>query len=124
MGENKAKNIGRIVAVDVLRGLTVCLMILVDDNVGAEFEFLHHPVWTGISLADFVFPAFITLMGVSMYFSLGKYDFKPSGKSIFRILRRFVLLFICGILVARTCVGVDAAFEGGNFIVAFCDFSN
>ena len=96
MVSKKQNNVsGRVMAVDVLRGLTVCLMILVDDNVGVEFEFLKHPLWTGISLADFVFPSFITLMGVSMYFSLSKYDFKFSGKAIFRILRRFVLLFVC-----------------------------
>ncbi len=125
MVSKKQNNVsGRVMAVDVLRGLTVCLMILVDDNVGVEFEFLKHPVWTGISLADFVFPSFITLMGVSMYFSLSKYDFKFSGKAIFRIVRRFVLLFICGVLIARTCVGVDAAFEGGSFFGAFGDFGS
>ena len=96
MGKSKVKNSRRVVAVDVLRGLTICLMILVDDNVGEEFEFLHHPVWTGLSLADFVFPCFITLMGVSMFFSLGKFNFKPNGKSVFRIIRRFVLLFLAG----------------------------
>lgn len=95
-GRTQNKGSGRVVAVDVLRGITICLMILVDDNVGEEFEFFHHPVWTGISLADFVFPAFITLMGVSMFFSLSKYGFEVSGKSIFRVLRRFVLLVLAG----------------------------
>ena len=96
MEKKQNKKSGRVVAVDVLRGLTICLMILVDDNVGEEFEFLHHPVWTGLSLADFVFPCFITLMGVSMFFSLGKFNFKPNEKSVFRIIRRFVLLFLAG----------------------------
>ena len=53
-----------------------------------------------------------------------KYDFKFSGKAIFRIVRRFFLLFVCGVLIARTCVGVDAAFEGGSFFGAFGDFGS
>ena len=123
MGKSKVKNSGRVLAVDVLRGLTICLMILVDDNVGKEFEFLHHPVWTGISLADFVFPCFITLMGVSMFFSLGKFNFEPNGKSIFRIIRRFALLFLAGWIISRICVGIDSVFDGGGFFVAALDLS-
>ena len=123
MGKSKVKNSGRVVAVDVLRGLTICLMILVDDNVGEEFEFLHHPVWTGLSLADFVFPCFITLMGVSMFFSLGKFNFEPNGKSIFRIIRRFVLLFLAGWIISRICVGIDSVFDGGGFFAAALDLS-
>src|SRR4051794_12765633 len=63
----------RIVSVDVLRGLTVMLMILA--NASAAFQddaprFILHSHWQGLTLADLVFPAFITLVGVSIPLAL------------------------------------------------------
>ncbi|PQQ15096.1 heparan-alpha-glucosaminide N-acetyltransferase isoform X2 [Prunus yedoensis var. nudiflora] len=55
----------RLASLDVFRGLTVALMILVDDAGGA-FPSINHSPWFGITLADFVMPFFLFLVGVSI----------------------------------------------------------
>lgn len=84
----------RIESVDVLRGLTMAFMLVVDNPGGVAFAPLEHADWNGFTPTDFVFPAFVFVMGVSMYLSLRKQEFKLSWK----VLRRFVLLFGLGLL--------------------------
>ncbi|RXI02494.1 hypothetical protein DVH24_002572 [Malus domestica] len=55
----------RLASLDVFRGLTVALMILVDDAGGA-FPSINHSPWLGVTLADFVMPFFLFLVGVSI----------------------------------------------------------
>ena len=67
----------RLVSLDVLRGITVCGMILVN-NAGAcgyAYAPLKHAKWDGFTPADLVFPAFMFIMGVSIYLSLNKSNF-------------------------------------------------
>jgi hypothetical protein len=47
----------RVQSIDVFRGVTVALMIFVD-NVGEAFPVIHHSPWDGVRLADFVMPFF------------------------------------------------------------------
>ena len=44
-----------------------------------------------------VFPFFMFIMGVSMFFSLRKYNFKLSKESVTKVLRRTVLIFLVGL---------------------------
>ena len=62
----------RIVSVDMLRGLTIALMILVNDPGDGAHTFapLEHAAWTGWTLTDLVFPTFLFLVGASTVFSL------------------------------------------------------
>ena len=62
----------RVLAVDVLRGLTIALMILVNDPGDWDHVYsqLDHAAWNGFTLTDFVFPNFLFLVGVSIVFSL------------------------------------------------------
>ena len=62
----------RVLAVDVLRGLTIALMILVNDPGDWDHVYsqLDHAAWNGFTLTDFVFPNFLFLVGVSIIFSL------------------------------------------------------
>jgi len=50
-----------VVSVDLLRGLTVALMILVNDPGDWEhlFRQLDHSAWNGWTLTDLVFPTFL-----------------------------------------------------------------
>lgn len=82
---------------DVLRGITVCGMILVN-NAGAcgyAYAPLKHAKGTDYT-GDLVFPAFMFIMGVSIYLSLNKSNF-DWRISIARILRRAVLIFVSGV---------------------------
>ncbi|GAC1417255.1 MAG: lpg1661 family Dot/Icm T4SS effector [Acidobacteriaceae bacterium] len=62
----------RVISVDVLRGLTIALMILVNDPGDGTHTYtqLEHAAWNGFTLTDFVFPNFLFLVGVSIVLSL------------------------------------------------------
>jgi predicted acyltransferase len=61
----------RLVSLDVLRGLTVAFMILVNTagDGSASYAQLRHSAWNGCTLTDLVFPLFLFIMGVSMTLS-------------------------------------------------------
>ena len=55
----------RLVSLDLLRGVTVALMILVNTAGDGKVSFaqLRHSIWNGCTLTDLVFPMFLFLMG-------------------------------------------------------------
>ena len=78
----------RYVSLDILRGLTVALMIVVN-NPGSwskMYPMLSHAKWDGCTPCDLVFPFFLFCVGVSMAFALARYDSLDSDalKKIFR----------------------------------------
>ena len=95
MAENKQ----RLLSLDILRGITVAGMILVNNGYGESFEMLQHAKWNGMTPCDLVFPFFLFIMGVSTYLSLSKSGFRPSAPIIRKILRRTVLLFAIGLAI-------------------------
>ena len=96
---NKQSN--RFLSLDVLRGLTVCLMIIVNTpGTGADlYPSLVHADWFGFTLADLVFPTFLFVMGNAMSFSMEK--LKSAGPNFFwkKVLRRTFLIFLFGFLM-------------------------
>ena len=100
----------RIAALDVLRGLTVALMIMVN-NAGHSYSFMHHAEWNGLSLSDLVFPFFLFVMGASTYLSLSKSGFKPSKETLLHILKRTVVI----ILVCWGIFWLSSAMYGDPF---------
>jgi predicted acyltransferase len=62
----------RVISLDVFRGLTIAGMIFV--NLLAYYPetpaLLKHAPWTGLTLADLVFPFLLFIVGVSMSYSL------------------------------------------------------
>ena len=88
----------RLLSLDVLRGITVAGMILVN-NAGAcgyGYAPLRHAKWDGFTPADLVFPMFMFLMGISTYISLRKYNFQWQ-LTIGKIIKRAFLLILIGI---------------------------
>ena len=55
----------RLVALDVLRGLTIALMILVNTPGSWEYVYppLRHSDWNGVKTTDLVFPFFLFIVG-------------------------------------------------------------
>ena len=89
---------GRLLSLDVLRGITVAGMLLVNNpgSWGSLYAPLAHAEWTGLTPTDLVFPFFVFVMGVSMCFSLSRLDYKPSRQTILKIVKRAVILFLIG----------------------------
>ena len=96
MNETKNK---RLLSLDVLRGLTVAGMILVNNGYGESFEMLRHSKWNGMTPCDLVFPFFLFIVGVSCYLSMSKFNFKPSRPTLLKVFRRTVLLFALGLFI-------------------------
>lgn len=94
-----ASNSQRLLSLDILRGITVAGMILVNNGWGESFEMLRHSKWNGMTPCDLVFPFFLFIMGISCYLSLVKSEFKPTSQVIRRIVKRTVLLFAIGLFI-------------------------
>jgi predicted acyltransferase len=87
----------RLLSLDVLRGITIAGMILVNNGKGPDtFLPLKHSVWNGLSLADLVFPFFLFMVGISTYISLRKFQFQWSSQVIKKILKRTCLILLIG----------------------------
>ncbi|KAI4343467.1 hypothetical protein L6164_010811 [Bauhinia variegata] len=88
----------RLVSLDVFRGLTVALMILVDD-AGGILPAINHSPWNGLTLADFVMPFFLFIVGVSLAFTYKKLSCRVDAtrKAILRALKLLALgIFLQG----------------------------
>lgn len=60
----------RLLSLDVLRGLTIAFMIIVNDQMGPRpFHQLSHASWNGFTATDLVFPTFLLLVGLSTVLS-------------------------------------------------------
>ncbi len=93
---------GRLLSLDILRGITIAGMIMVNNpgSWGAVYAPLGHAQWNGLTPTDLVFPFFMFIMGISTYISLRKFDFKPEKKTIFKILKRTIVIFAIGLGLA------------------------
>jgi predicted acyltransferase len=94
----------RVASVDAFRGLTILLMVFVNDLGKAAPGWLHHIQPTdadGMTLADVVFPWFLFIVGVSIplaferAFALGT----PLWKQVGHILIRTASLLFMGVIV-------------------------
>ncbi|KAK9153885.1 hypothetical protein Sjap_001365 [Stephania japonica] len=93
--EVKQKN-ERIATLDAFRGLTIVLMILVDD-AGSAYERIDHSPWNGCTLADFVMPFFLFIVGVAIALALKRIP--KVRKAVKKIILRTLKLLFWGILL-------------------------
>uniref|UniRef100_A0ACD5XGB0 Uncharacterized protein n=1 Tax=Avena sativa TaxID=4498 RepID=A0ACD5XGB0_AVESA len=73
----------RVASLDVFRGLTVALMILVD-GAGGEWPVIGHAPWNGCNLADFVMPSFLFIVGMAIPLSLKRIP--DRGRAVRRVV--------------------------------------
>ena len=107
------KSSNRLLALDVLRGITIAGMITVN-NPGSWSHIyapLRHAAWNGCTPTDLVFPFFIFVMGVAMYISYRKYDFTLTWKTFGKLLYRMFMIFLVAYslsLISRLLRGIYA----------------
>lgn len=89
----------RLLALDVLRGITIAGMIMVNNPGSWRYVYapLQHAPWIGLTPTDLVFPFFMFIMGISTYISLRKYNFEFSRSTALKILKRTVVIFAIGL---------------------------
>lgn len=106
----------RLLSLDVLRGITIVGMILVNNPGTWESVYapLRHAEWNGLTPTDLVFPFFMFIMGVSMSFALSRFDHHFSRSFITKLVRRTVILFLLGLFLSwfsLVCAGVEQPFS-------------
>ena len=93
----------RLISLDVLRGITIAAMILVNDPGSWEYVYapLRHANWDGCTPTDLVFPFFLFMVGVAVTLALTKRKAQSSGQRqlIIKIIRRSVILFLLGLFL-------------------------
>jgi predicted acyltransferase len=93
----------RLLSIDLLRGLTMGFMIIVNDNGSGSGAYwvLKHTHWNGCTPTDLVFPTFLFLVGITTVFSTAGRIQRGDSKAslILHVLRRSVILFLLGLLV-------------------------
>ncbi|MBK5722447.1 DUF5009 domain-containing protein [Dysgonomonas sp. Marseille-P4677] len=90
---------GRLLALDVLRGITIAGMILVNNSGSGSTTYapLKHEIWHGLTPTDLVFPFFMFIMGISTYISLRKFNFELTTPTLFKIIKRTIIIFLIGV---------------------------
>ena len=92
---------GRYLALDVLRGLTLAFMVIV--NTPGDWSSLYGPLahaeWHGFTPTDLVFPTFLFVVGNAMSFSLKKMQQMRAGDFYKKVFTRTALIFIIGWLL-------------------------
>jgi len=91
----------RFYSLDVFRGATVCLMILVNNPGNWEHIYppLEHASWHGLTPTDLVFPFFLFAVGNAMALTMPKLE--AAGASTFwkKIIKRTILIFLIGLFL-------------------------
>jgi predicted acyltransferase len=94
---------GRLLSLDVLRGLTIAFMILVNNNGNEAHAYwpLKHAAWNGFTPTDLVFPTFLFLVGIStVYSTAARLAQGTTRRSLFlHVLRRSIILYLLGLVV-------------------------
>lgn len=103
----------RLVALDAWRGLTILLMLLVNNVSLGRYtpgQLVHAPWGGGLTLTDLVFPWFLYCAGASLPFSLGKRagggSRWPDRATVLKLIQRAVPLYLVGTLL--TSVEIQA----------------
>ena len=95
------QNINRFISLDIFRGATMALMIIVNTPGTWSYVYapLRHAEWHGCTLTDLVFPFFLFVIGVAMRFSFDKYDICKYGPLFNKIIFRTITIFVIGLLL-------------------------
>ncbi len=102
--------LNRYLSLDFFRGLTIALMIVVNNPGTWEHVYapLRHAEWHGCTPTDLVFPFFLFIVGVAVWFSFSKHNQNLTRELSIKILRRTLLIFLVGVLLnAYPFVGKD-----------------
>src|SRR5690242_20138977 len=92
----------RILSLDVVRGITIAFMIMVNNNGGSgSWHFMNHANWNGLTPTDLVFPTFVFIVGVSVVFAFDARLAKgaPRAQLARHTVIRAIVLILFGIIV-------------------------
>lgn len=114
----------RILSLDILRGITIAGMILVNNpgSWGNIYAPLRHASWNGLTPTDLVFPFFMFIMGISTFISLRKFNFEFTWPTVWKIIRRTVVIFLIGMFIAWFGLFLRGVTNGAEVLEAALNF--
>ena len=90
----------RYLSLDVLRGMTIALMIVV--NTPGSWETIYppfrHAAWHGFTITDLVFPTFLFVVGNALSFSMRKFE-QDESAFLAKVFKRTALIFLLGLFL-------------------------
>ncbi len=92
----------RLLSLDVVRGITIAFMIMVNNNGGSgSWHFMNHAEWNGLTPTDLVFPTFVFVVGVSVVFAVEARLARGAKRAELarHTIQRAIILFLLGIVV-------------------------
>ncbi len=92
----------RLLSLDVVRGITIAFMIMVNNNGGpGSWHFMNHAEWNGLTPTDLVFPTFVFVVGVSVVFAFEARLARGASRTqlAWHTLQRAAVLIVFGIIV-------------------------
>jgi predicted acyltransferase len=121
----------RLLCLDIFRGLAVAGMIIVDNPGSDDLAYgpIKHADWNGWTSADFIFPSFLFLVGISMVFSFAARLQRGESRTqiLLHAFKRSLMLIAIGLFVnASPIIGLDVhawRFEGVTQRIALCYFA-
>lgn len=92
----------RFYTLDVFRGMTVFLMIVVNTPGSGALPYppLLHADWNGCTLTDLVFPSFLFAVGNAVAFVKLRWQDQGQTEVVWKIVKRSVLIFFVGVLLS------------------------
>jgi predicted acyltransferase len=101
--DRPAESTTRLMSLDLFRGITIALMILVNDPGDGPSSYwpLKHAAWNGWTPTDLVFPSFLFIVGVAMAFSFTSRLQRGESRSrlLKHVLWRGLALFALGVFL-------------------------
>ena len=111
----------RLVSLDILRGLTLFLLVFLHPVLwellgkidtpwaSAMLYHLDHEVWQGFRFWDLIMPLFLFMSGTSLPFSLSGYirGEPPKSQAYRKVAKRFIILFLLGMIVQGNLLGFN-----------------
>lgn len=126
MNRINSSNTKRLLSLDILRGITIAGMILVNNpgSWGSIYAPLRHASWNGLTPTDLVFPFFMFIMGMSTFMSLRKYNFAFTWSTLLKIIRRTVVIFLIGLGIAWLSLFLRGVASRTEILEAALNFNN
>jgi predicted acyltransferase len=97
-----SNSVKRLLSLDVVRGITIAFMIMVNNNGGpGSWAFMNHAVWNGLTPTDLVFPTFVFVVGVSVVFAFDARLSRGATRAhlAWHTAQRAAILILFGIVV-------------------------
>ena len=106
----------RLLALDVMRGITIAGMILVNTPGSWQHAYapLKHAEWIGLTPTDLVFPFFMFIMGIALRAYRSNYELGFAIKGLITNMNYIPLIVVFVFMIAGVLFAIKSGFKTIN----------